>query len=45
MLLQVHDELIFDMEPSEKAHLVELIRKAMIGTRATLPHRDRYRNW
>ena len=31
MLLQAHDELIFDMEPSEEAHLIELVRKAMIG--------------
>ena len=31
MLLQVHDELIFDMEPNEEADLIELIKKAMIG--------------
>ena len=31
MLLQVHDELIFDMEPSEEAELHELISQGMIG--------------
>jgi DNA polymerase-1 len=31
MLLQVHDELIFDMEPSEEAQLIELVREGMIG--------------
>ena len=31
MLLQVHDELIFDMEPSEEAELHELVSQGMIG--------------
>ena len=31
MLLQVHDELVHDMEPNEEADLIELIKKAMIG--------------
>lgn len=31
MLLQVHDELIFDMEPSEEAQLHELVSEGMIG--------------
>jgi DNA polymerase-1 len=31
MLLQVHDELIFDMEPSEEAKLHELVSRCMIG--------------
>ena len=31
MLLQVHDELIFDMEPSEEAKLHELVSQCMIG--------------
>jgi DNA polymerase-1 len=31
MLLQVHDELIFDLEPSEEAQLLELVREGMIG--------------
>ena len=31
MLLQVHDELIFDMEPSEEAPLHELVSEGMIG--------------
>ncbi len=31
MLLQVHDELIFDMEPSEEAQLHELVNEGMIG--------------
>ena len=28
---QVHDELIFDMEPSEEAELHELVSQGMIG--------------
>ena len=31
MLLQVHDELIFDMEPSEEAELHELVSQGMVG--------------
>jgi DNA polymerase-1 len=31
MLLQVHDELIFDMEPSEEAQLHKLVSECMIG--------------
>ena len=31
MLLQVHDELIFDMDPSEEAQLQELVSEGMIG--------------
>ena len=31
MLLQVHDELIFDMEPSEEAELHKLVSEGMIG--------------
>jgi DNA polymerase I-like protein with 3'-5' exonuclease and polymerase domains len=44
MLLQVHDELIFDMEPSEEAQLHKLVSEGMIGALgATLPHRNRDR--
>jgi len=31
MLLQVHDELVFDLEPSEEATLRELVTDGMIG--------------
>ena len=31
MLLQVHDELIFDMEPSEEAELHKLVSEGMVG--------------
>ncbi|MFO8027603.1 MAG: DNA polymerase I [Opitutales bacterium] len=31
MLLQVHDELVFDMEPSEEARLRELVTEGMVG--------------
>ena len=31
MLLQVHDELIFDMEPGEESQLRELVTEGMVG--------------
>ena len=31
MLLQVHDELVFDMEPSEEAQLRALVTEGMVG--------------
>ena len=31
MLLQVHDELVFDMHPDEEAQLRELVTEAMVG--------------
>ena len=31
MLLQVHDELVFDMEPTEEVQLKELVTEAMVG--------------
>ena len=44
MLLQVHDELIFDMEPSEEAELHKLVSEGMIGAlELPLPHRNRDR--
>ena len=36
MLLQVHDELIFDMEPSEEAILRTIITDGMKGALAVL---------
>ncbi len=37
MLLQVHDELLFDVAPGETAALTELVRREMAGAAATCP--------
>ena len=31
MVLQVHDELVFEVAPGERAHLEELVRREMTG--------------
>ena len=42
MLLQIHDELVFEMRPSEQANIVKLVREEMtqaLGERLQVPLR------